>query len=700
MQRYFQISVHALIVSAFIALALTGRLDAPSVVIFTIALLISVARTIRLMPPMVSAKAAFYLSCVYIFFFLLDSFLLSRSFIPATIHLVLFLELIKLFQEKTDKDYLYLIILSFLKILAASSLTIDMSFVVTLFLFLVALVSTLMSFDMYRSERKMAATSQKVALSLGGMSVWATGWIVLTGVVLFFIIPRVGTGYFSRATTQTLLLSGFTENVTLGESGQVKLSSAVVMHAKQISGTPFGALKWRGIALDAFDGKTWSKTDRRRQRMNVTPDEQYWLKPLKGIGDEVRFEFLLEPLATTTLFGPHEIRAVSGKLQGGIQLDNDDNINSRFQPVSRVQYQVLSEVPDRSRSFTTAIKEETTDPNESSKYLQLPVDLDPRVTALALQIAGKAKSVAEKASLVEGYLKRNYEYTLNLTWTPGSQPISTFLFDSKVGHCEYFASSMAILLRAAGVRTRLVNGFLMGEYNPVGEDYIVRQSDAHSWVEVFVPGHGWLEYDPTPPDSRDHATGIAVTLSHYFDAGELFWNSYVLIYDSGSQMLLFRNAQDRLQSVQESLRVSSDRLMTDATGTLDRATVRLRDYVDTPGFWVVIILILAVSVGIGKRRRIGTQIQIWRLRRGSGVVDERVVEELFYRATRLAERRGKKRREAETWREWIFGMPDPDNRSILALALGVFEKSKYGRVPVSPAEFVILEETIRKLDSR
>src|SRR4029453_19143173 len=176
-------------------------------------------------------RGAFFISCAYIAFFVSDSLVISRSFIPATIHMVLFLELAKLFQEKTDKDYLYLIILAFLQVLAASSLTIDISFVATLFLFLVALVSTLMSFDMYRSERNSAARAQQIAMPLGGLSIWATIWIILTGVGLFFVIPRVGTGYFSRAATTALLLSGFTESVELGEIGQVKLSTAVVMHA-------------------------------------------------------------------------------------------------------------------------------------------------------------------------------------------------------------------------------------------------------------------------------------------------------------------------------------------------------------------------------------------------------------------------------------------------------------------------------------
>src|SRR5439155_26453442 len=114
MQRYFQISCHGLILSAFAALALTGRLDSPSILAVSIGLGISSYRTLKGMPPPLAARSAFLLSCGYIFFFVFDSLVLSGSFIPATVHLVLFLQLTKLFQEKTDKDYLYLIVLSFL----------------------------------------------------------------------------------------------------------------------------------------------------------------------------------------------------------------------------------------------------------------------------------------------------------------------------------------------------------------------------------------------------------------------------------------------------------------------------------------------------------------------------------------------------------------------------------------------------------
>src|SRR5262249_17520144 len=145
----------------------------------------------------------------------------------------------------------------------------------------------------------------------------------------------------------------------------------------------------------------------------------------------------------------------------------DDSVYPKFSPARRLQYEVLSEIPDLSRMATLSPDDERIPEEIRARYLQLPGNLDPRVTQLATDITEKGKSTFEKASMVQAYLKRHYSYTLNLTWNPGPQPLSTFLFQAKVGHCEYFASSMAILLRAAGIPTRLVNGFLMGEYNAI-----------------------------------------------------------------------------------------------------------------------------------------------------------------------------------------------------------------------------------------
>lgn len=697
MKRYFEVSVHALIGTAFFALALTGRLDGLSVVIFVPAFIVSFHRTVKGQPPLLTSRGAFYLSCAYILVFLFDLNALSGTLIGATVHMVLFLELAKLHQEKDDKDYLYLFILSFMKILAASSLTVDMSFVVTLLLFLVALVSTLMSFDMYRSQRASPeTTTRETAVSLGGMSVWTTLWIIVLGSGLFFVIPRVGTGYFTRAASSPLLLSGFNDNVRLGQIGQLKLSSAIVMHAKRLTGTPYAVLKWRGVALDTFDGSDWRKKNRMR---SVVPADnfRYRFGDTSPRGETVKYEILLEPLATTAIFGPHKIREVSGRLIPGLEKDDDDAIFARFQQSRRLQYQVQSEITKRMTSSGNPSDDSVLPESIRSTYLQLPDDIEQRIRDLAREITAEGKTPLEKAILVEAYLKRNYQYTLMLTWNPGSRPLNTFLFEAKAGHCEYFASSMAVLLRAAGIPTRLVNGFLMGEYNPVGDAYIVRQSDAHSWVEVYLPGTGWTEFDPTPPDANQHDNGLVAQMGHYADAVSLFWNSYVLTYDTDSQAQLFKSAQETIQGIQKSLQQRTERLALATQGFADLFSEKIRRTTNSGWIWIYAVTALAGVAAYRSRQDFWNRWLAFKARNASGTVDGRVVAALFYRAVRLAESEGPYRSRSQTWREWIVSVPHEQRRSILTRAVEIFERSKYGRESTSASDVARLRQALNDL---
>src|SRR5262249_36808620 len=292
-------------------------------------------------------------------------------------------------------------------------------------------------------------------------------------------------------------------------------------------------------------------------------------------------------------------------------------------------YNVVSEIPSRTRALSAATWADVIPEEFRSRYLQLPGNLDPRVTQLSNQITAKGTSPLQKASLLEAYLKRNYRYTLSPTWTPGDQPLSKFLFEAKTGHCEYFSSSMAILLRTAGIPTRLINGFLMGEYNPVGEDYIIRQSDAHSWVEAYIPGSGWMEFDPTPPDPNHRDINFAVQVSQYIDAMELFWSSYVLVYDSGTQLQLFRSAQDRVQSVQMALREKSDRWTEAGERWSDMISGWISRVFGTTAFWTMLIAVAVCGVAYKYRRTIRTQWQIWRVRQGRRVATQEIIEQLF-----------------------------------------------------------------------
>jgi hypothetical protein len=178
--------------------------------------------------------------------------------------------------------------------------------------------------------------------------------------------------------------------------------------------------------------------------------------------------------------------------------------------------------------------------------------MDPRVRKLAEQVTARGSGVFEKTTALESYLRTNFEYTLQLPPAPPRDPVAEFLFERRQGHCEYFASTMAIMLRAVGIPSRVVNGFRGGDYNPLTGSYVVRARHAHSWVEAYVPGEGWLTFDPTPSDPS--VTGGAWNrFLLYVDAGREFWREWIVNYDFGHQRSATLAAIDSGRAINESV---------------------------------------------------------------------------------------------------------------------------------------------------
>ena len=218
--------------------------------------------------------------------------------------------------------------------------------------------------------------------------------------------------------------------------------------------------------------------------------------------------------------------------------DPEGSIFNPYHNFSRMQYEANSLLPEPSPAALHAAGSDYSDSMRQT-YLQLPA-LDPRIPALAKQITLHADTPYDKASAIEGYLRSHYGYTLDLSGPPQADPLAYFLFEKRAGHCEYFAAAMTVMLRSAGIPARYINGFSTGEYNSVGGDFVVRASDAHSWVEAYFPSFGWLTFDPTPP-SDDTPPGFFAALGHYWDWFELQWSEWVINYDFAHQFTLAQN---------------------------------------------------------------------------------------------------------------------------------------------------------------
>jgi len=684
--RYFELSLFLLLTVGFLALVTTGKLDIISLFIGTTALVAKALRFRHHERAELSPDTIKTLSALYLVFLLVDLFLLSGGLpdglVPAGTHLVFFTVAMMLFSARTNRAYLWLALLAFLELLIAATLTVDTLFLIFFFLFLVIAISTFISFEIKRSAERASRFAEVAAGSAPGRrlqrALLATSIIVAVGtlllsVVFFFALPRFATGYGSAFAFQPQQISGFSNEVTLGDIGTILQNPAVVMRVRAEGGDPLRleGLKWRGIALARFDGRRWYTASRVTTVLPATPDgrlnlAEAGLQPLVATDQgRVRYSVLLEPISSSVLFAaavPVELRArfrVMGVDESGAL------INFR-QAYGIINYEVVSAT---GRPPADELRATPTDypPYIRDRYLQLP-RLDPRVAELARQATAGLTNPYDKAAALEGYLRTRYGYTLELPATPEDDPVAQFLFVRREGHCEYFAAALAVLLRTEGIPARLVNGFQTGEYNEVGENYIVRASDAHTWVEVYFPGVGWVEFDPTPPDPARVRTWWT-TAQHYYDAFDLWWDEWVINYDESHWVRTLRGVGDTARSAWDA-RWWLRRMRRQAAAELNQ---QVEDFFAgpyaAPGIAGLVLLILLVLRGRalydwGHARWL---LRNGRSRRGLSAHEATLVYHQLLRALR---RRGYRKAAAQTPLEFAAELPAPE----LAAAVGEFTR--------------------------
>jgi protein-glutamine gamma-glutamyltransferase len=542
-QRFFEVSLYLLLFTGFAMLAGTSKLDLFSVVLGIAALLIKGYLLIRHIETVVPERWTTYLTLGYVVFFAIDYFLISQTFLGALVHMVLFAAMVKLFSIHRDRDYVYLGVLSFGMVLAAAVLTVDSLFFAIFCLFVLLAVMTFVSMEMRRSWIAAQPTTptdlrdirdlQRLPSAVAGACVLLVLAIVLGTIGLFFVIPRKSSsGYLEQFAARTELSTGFSEEVRLGEIGQIQQSSAVVMHVKFAPGSRVPRdLRWRGIALTTFDGRRWTDKPGHDNTGRMFPAIMHPRRLFTLNPQRIGYRVSLEPFGARVFFVLPEALVIDGRYQimRGYSTGNIFNVDTS-RAIS--DYTVLSQLaPAMPLRVDTA-----GDPGVSDIYLQLPSYLDARVPALAERITTKERTSYQKASAIERYLANTYGYTLQLPAAAPRDPIANFLFDRKQGHCEYFASSMAIMLRTLGIPSRIVNGFRGGEYNDLTDSYIVRAKDAHSWVEAYFSGYGWYTFDPTPSSPVVPSAWNRMYL--YMDAMREFWHEWVVNYDTGHQNVL------------------------------------------------------------------------------------------------------------------------------------------------------------------
>jgi protein-glutamine gamma-glutamyltransferase len=286
-----------------------------------------------------------------------------------------------------------------------------------------------------------------------------------------------------------------------------------------------------------------------------------------------------------------------------------------------------------------------------------------------------AGSDFDRASAIENYLRTRYGYTLQLPRTTPRDPIANFLFERKQGHCEYFASSMAVMLRTLGIPSRVVNGFRSDEFNDLTGYYVVRAKDAHSWVEAYFPGYGWQTFDPTPAGDAGTPQGWD-RLALYVDAMASFWRDWIVSYDSSHQYVLGQAAVSGTRTLWENSRTwARDRyaaMLLWAQRSQDRVQ-------DSPIRWAVVGLGVALLfLVIGNVGRILRALHQRWLRLHPERSPQQSAAMWYERMARAVARKGLERSAAQTPREFLDRISDQRLHAPVERFTDVYESARFG----------------------
>jgi transglutaminase-like putative cysteine protease len=385
---------------------------------------------------------------------------------PGIMMLVLFSGL-KLLESRNHRDATILMFLCYFLIITNFLYTQTIPMALLMVAALLAVTATLVGFNAphrtFQSNLRTAGTLLAHAAP--------------AALVLFVLFPRVEGPFWRLPQDAHAGVTGLSDSMAPGGMTQLALSDAIAFRA-EFDGKPPPQRQryWRGPVLWDFDGRTW--------RAGATVITRF--VPSPRAGTTYRYSVVLEPHDRDWMFALEQ----ASRLPQRAAYTTDGRLISRAPVRTRLRYELESVVEPGPMP-------EGIQPREFVRALRIPADFNPRAREIAARWRAQAASPQE-------ILMRGIEFLragrLTYTLEPpplGRDSVDDFLFETKAGFCEHFSSAFAFLMRAAGVPARIVTGYQGGETNPVDRIVTVRQSDAHAWVEVFLPGQGWVRVDPT-----------------------------------------------------------------------------------------------------------------------------------------------------------------------------------------------------------
>lgn len=527
------------------------------------------------------------------FYLFIEAFIFSQHLVICLGHNTILIQACKFLEIKNTRDWGQMVVLSLLQMVVASLLTSHLVFAAMLLLYLALAIYAVVLYhfnceaDRYVRMQVRGGTQVEakrlVARILAhwnqegflGVCIIIGNVSLALGIILFLFVPRGAQQWMDKfRPSRVQSITGFSDSVEFGELGRIIESEKLVMRVKMFrSGKPVMMAEpfFRGVTLDRYDGRRWTRSRTnlvkpwphlRDDGLAMLPNasftpfapnaQHYGYEP----ADLIQQQYILDPIDSDYIFALYP--PLPGDDLDRLRVEKniqDQTLRTKRPQVETLEYTVVSpaKVSEHMAAFLRTERALAASEEYWNKYAQgVPANLTPRIGELAREIVAEMPDGADRetdinagiASRIRAYLSNNYHYTLDQSQAnPEREPIEDFLFYSKQGHCEYFASAMAILARGAGLRARVVNGFRGGDFNAMGMYYAVRQKHAHSWCEVYLPGKEWVAYDPSPVNIDVGGWGVLEGLGDAFDYFQYQWVRLVISYDTSHRADLFTEVE-------------------------------------------------------------------------------------------------------------------------------------------------------------
>lgn len=665
------------------------------------------------------AVTSFVTLCVA--FFLFGMWLVrAAELIHVMIWLFVYIQWYLMCHRKTVAYYYYLFLMSFFVLIAACAQEPEPSFAFGLGLFILSSVWALFTLHVYAEsklnddhsrpdiidshdrgtivpQRVTAVFDRNLYASIAALSFSS----VLLTALMFIATPRMEAGIFGASNT-IKSTTDVTSEIDLNVEGAITPDPALIMRVQfpdEPDGVYGGDLFWRSTSLELYRNARWERSALRDNRyrdkttfygFNDEPENNAVRRHGPEDARRIRQEIYLDDGTIEGLPALAYIQAMSaqaGELRWDPRHDTTVFISNLKQ--SSLNYEAWSDVPEVDADTLRAAPANY--PAVMGQWYRILTyhDLDPRTVTLARNITRSADSPYDKVVAIQNhFLTTGYEYSLNVNTGGAFKPVDNFIHNIKSGHCELYASAMALMVRSLGIPARVVSGYHGGEWNESDEAYLVRKNMAHLWVEVYFIDHGWVTFDPSPPaaiSELDAWDSVSRAFGRYALNAKMLWYRDVVGFQGGIQWARLRDA------LRDSVKLDFSFLNRDAENALS-----------VSGFVVPLAIVWLAVVGLAGWAAFSLVAYVRRrsARRQAGAMttDQLRAQRVYTRLKRKLAKLGADC-DGKTSRELLAHIVD--NKTIdsgpVHNVVDVYNRVRFGGYPMSRDEYQRLSGVVRRI---